>query len=169
MARLFFALWPDADAAQRLARLAGELAIVAAGRAVPVAKAHLTLAFLGEVAPGRIESAGHAAAGVPFEPFEMSLDCVGWFRAARVAWAGSLSPSPALLGLQADLAARLRAAGFTLEERAFAPHMTLVRNARRAVPGAAIEPIAWRADAFSLVRSETGSGRYATLEAYAAV
>jgi 2'-5' RNA ligase len=166
MARLFFAVWPDAAALARLERLAGELAIVAAGKPVPPAKIHLTLAFLGEIdAPGA-QSALSVARAVRFAPFAMTLDCVGSFRGARVAWAGSLATSPALASLRGDLAARLAAAGFALEDGAFAAHVTLARRIGKAVPRAAIEPVAWAVDAFSLVRSETGTGRYTVVEAF---
>ncbi|HET9471988.1 MAG TPA: RNA 2',3'-cyclic phosphodiesterase, partial [Usitatibacter sp.] len=143
MARLFFAVWPDALAAARLAALAGDLAAACGGKPVPESKIHLTLAFLGETAPERAAAAIEAARGVRFAPFGLALDCVGSFRAARVAWAGSLAPQAGLAALHADLAARLRAAQFALEERPFAAHATLARRAMRAVPRARVEPVAW--------------------------
>jgi len=167
MARLFFAVWPDPGAAARLASLAGDLAGVCAGKPVPGEKIHLTLAFLGETTPERAAAAIEAARGVRFAPFGLGLDSVGSFRAARVAWAGSLEPQPGLAALQADLATRLRAAGFALEERPFSAHATLARRAMRAVPRARIEPVAWTVDAFALVRSETGTGRYQEVERFA--
>jgi 2'-5' RNA ligase len=167
MARLFFAVWPDARAAARLASLAGDLALVSGGKPVPAAKIHLTLAFLGETGPERAAAATEAARAVRFAPFGLAIDSVGSFRAARVAWAGSLAPQPGLEALQADLTARLRAARFALEERPFAAHATLARRAMRAVPRARIEPVAWTVDAFTLVRSETGAGRYEVVETFA--
>jgi 2'-5' RNA ligase len=167
MARLFFAVWPDAAALARLERLAGELAAASAGKPVPAAKIHLTLAFLGEVDAARMESALSAARAVRFGRFAMTLDCVGSFRGARVAWAGSLATPTALACLHGDLAARLAAAGFTLEDRPFAAHVTLARRIGKAVPRAAIEPVARAVDGFSLVRSETGTGQYAVLEEFA--
>lgn len=166
MARLFFAVWPDAGAAARLAALAGEVAIVCGGKPVPAGKIHLTLAFLGETAPDRALEAVEVARAVRFAPLGLVLDSVGSFRAARVAWAGSLAPQIGLEALQADLAARLRAAGFALEDRPFATHVTLSRRVLRAVPRARIDPIAWTVDAFTLVRSETGTGRYEVVESF---
>jgi len=167
MARLFFAVWPDAGSAARLAALALDVALVSGGKPLPAAKIHLTLAFLGEIGPEEAAAAVAAARAVRFAPFGLSLDCVGSFRAARVAWAGSLAPQPALEALQADLAGRLRSAAFALEDRPFAAHATLARRAMRAVPRARIEPVAWTVDAFTLVRSETGTGRYEVVEAFA--
>jgi 2'-5' RNA ligase len=168
MARLFFAVWPDGAAAAALARLAADVAQVAEGRAVPSEKIHLTLAFLGETDAGRMEAAAVAARGLRFAPFHIVLDRVGSFRAARVAWAGSREMPRELAQLQAALAARLAEAGFALEARPFAPHATLARGARKPLPLAAIAPIEWRVDAFTLVRTERGSGRYTVMEEFPA-
>ena len=168
MARLFFAVWPG-EAAAPLARLAADLAVVAEGRAVPREKIHLTLAFLGEVPAARLDGAREAGAGVRFERFAFALDRVGSFRGARVAWAGSARMPEPLAALQSALAARLLAMGFVLEERPFAPHATLARRTRKPVPEAAIPAIDWRVDAFTLVRSGGGDGRYEVLAEYRAV
>lgn len=168
MARLFFAVWPDAAAAAALARLARDVARLAEGRATAGEKIHLTLAFLGEVPAERSQAAVQAARGVAFAPFSMAFDRVGSFRVAQVAWAGSREVPEALAALQSALAARLSAAGFALEARPFAPHATLARCTRVPLPPASIEAIAWRVDAFTLVRSESGSGRYSVMEEFPA-
>ena len=167
MARLFFALWPDAGARARLAPLAAGLADAASGKPVPIEKVHLTLAFLGEVDAERIAAAVDAARGVRLAPFAFALDRVGSFRGARVAWAGCAAVPAPLAALAAGLAARLVAAGFTLEDRPYAPHATLARRIARNVATAPVEPIPWPVGGFSLVRSEAGTGRYAVLEAFA--
>jgi 2'-5' RNA ligase len=93
-----------------------------------------------------------------------ALDHVGSFRRAAVAWAGMSDPPPALLQLQAKLVARLAERGFALEERPFTPHVTLARRIRRPVARAAIEAIAWEARELTLVRSESGTGRYTIIK-----
>jgi 2'-5' RNA ligase len=167
MARLFFAVWPG-EASAPLARLAADVAVVAEGRAVPREKIHLTLAFLGEVPAARLDAARAAAGHVRFEGFAFALDRVGSFRGARVAWAGSARVPAPLAALQSALAARLQSSGFALEERPFAPHATLARRTRKPVAPAAIRAIDWRVDAFTLVRSGSGDGRYEVLEEYRA-
>jgi 2'-5' RNA ligase len=164
MARLFFAIWPDEPAARALAEAGEALAALAGGKPVPAAKIHLTLAFLGEVADERAEDARAAAQALRGRPFAMTLDRVGSFRAARVAWAGAARTSRQLGEIQESLAAALRARGFGLEERPFVAHATLARRIATAVPVAPMPPITWHADAMTLVRSETGTGRYAILE-----
>ena len=164
MERLFFAVWPDAQAAKRLAGLARELAEVAGGKPVPAAKVHLTIAFLGSLAPDRAASAREAGAAVRAAPFDLDLDRLGSFRGARVAWAGCDGAPPGLARLHEALGRSLRHRGFEPEERAFAPHVTLVRRIERSVEGRGTETIAWRADALTLVRSEPGSGDYKVVE-----
>lgn len=163
MARLFFALWPDGPAREALAAHGARLAGPARGRVVPAAKMHLTLVFLGEVAPERVALLHRAAGEVEARCFEVVLDEVGSFRHAGIAWAGCREPSPALLDLQVALAEKLRNRGLVLEARPFAPHLTLAR--RMAVPVAreAIAPVSWRASAIALVQSDRGRGSYATL------
>ena len=163
MARLFFAVWPDAAAAESLARMAQDVVQVSGGRAVPAEKLHLTLAFLGEVGESRMAALSDCAR-LRAERFRLDLDRVGSFRRARVAWAGASAPPRELLQAQQMLAVRLAAAGFSLEEREYTPHVTLARRIERPVPPAAVAPVAWDADALTLVRTETGTGRYTVLE-----
>lgn len=167
MARLFFALWPDAAARRALASLAGEVAGRSGGRAVGEDRLHLTLVFLGEVPRDRIPAARAAASGVAVPPFELSLDHIGSFARTGVAWAGVDPPPAELAGLHAALAGRLSEAGFGLEKRAFAAHLTLARRIARPVEGAAIAPIAWRVPEFALVQTQPGDGAYRTLERWA--
>jgi 2'-5' RNA ligase len=166
MARLFFALWPDEAAVRTLVNVAAVLAERAQGRAVPAAKIHLTLAFLGEIGADRALEARQLAAVARSSGFNMVLDCVGSFRAAQVAWAGCTRVPPELARLQAGLTGELRLRGFTLEDRPFAPHVTLVRRISKAVPRELMSPLEWKAREITLVRSEAGTGRYEVLEGW---
>jgi RNA 2',3'-cyclic 3'-phosphodiesterase len=159
--RLFYAIWPDSAASLALAEVAGALAPLAGGRPVPREKIHLTLAFLGEVTPQRMDQA--LAIDVRAAPFDLRLDRVGAFRGARVAWAGTAEPPPGLLSLQSRLAEALRALGFDLEERPFAAHATLARKIARPVPLTPMAPVQWRVGAYALVQTLPGTGRYATV------
>ena len=161
MQRLFFALWPDEAASERLARLADELAGDRT-QAVPAGKIHLTLAFLGMLPTSAWPSSVQCAS----KPWLMRLDCVGAFRKVGVAWAGAESPPPELLSLQSKLMRALGRLGFSLEERAYVPHVTLVRKVRDSVARAGIEPIEWPAGEVTLMRSDTGTGRYTRLSGW---
>ena len=164
---LFFALWPDARAAADLARLAIDLAPALQGKPVPREKIHLTLAFLGNQdadAARRAIGAGDAAVA---DGFGLELDHVGSFRGARVAWAGIAAPPAGLLQLHAALRTELEARKLPLEERPFAPHLTLVRKFARALPRAALPgTIGWSVEGFALVRSAPGTGSYSTVASW---
>jgi 2'-5' RNA ligase len=166
MARLFFALWPDAAARLQLADLARDVALVTEGKPVPGEKIHLTLAFLGEIAGDRQAEVMLAAEETHAAAFRLELDRVGSFRRARVAWAGRSDPPAPLLELQSALAANLASRGFALEERPFAPHLTLARKIAKPLPPASIPALGMEATHFALVRSEAGTGRYTTLESW---
>ena len=160
MSRLFFAVWPDPECARELAALALRLGAESQGKAVPAGKIHLTLSFLGAVdegARGKVIEAADEARGPKVDAV---IDRLGSFRRARVAWAGMSRPPQPLLDLQAALEERLRGRGFELDTRPFTPHVTLARRTARPIAAASIAPIRWRADALTLVRSETGTGRY---------
>lgn len=93
---------------------------------------HFTLAFLGAITelqvPQVITAAQTAAAETP--AFSYRLGEPGVFPeqgVARVLWLGLSQGSQAMNALQVNLAGRLRAAGLTLEARAFTPHLTLGR------------------------------------------
>ena len=157
--RLFFALWPDRRAQSALARLAGEVALHAQGRAPHADGLHVTLAFLGSVPGDRLARAlvaGERAARVA-GPFDLALERIGG-TSFGIAWLAPAALPAELHTLHETLAAELDAAGFPRERRMFRPHVTLARDCVRAAQRGGIEPIAWRADGLALVASTLGSG-----------
>jgi len=101
---------------------------------------HLTLKFLGEVAPDR-EPQVVAAIGVAVQgarSFTLPVSGFGVFPSLsrpRVVWAGC-EPVPALELLQHRVEQEMERLGFPLEGRAFHPHLTLGRAQREARAGA---------------------------------
>jgi 2'-5' RNA ligase len=150
---MFFALWPPQPVQARLGELAREFERQCGGRALPVANIHLTLAFLGELRPAQVRAVGEIAAAIPFEPFRMVLDRLGWFRRKSLLWAGCREDAPALLRLAAQLGDGLRRCGFRIDARPFRTHLTLLRKARRFRRFELEAPVAWDVDEFCLVRS----------------
>jgi 2'-5' RNA ligase len=130
------------------------------GKLVPAANLHLTLAFLGEVGDGRAARLPGIAERVEARAFDMTLDRVGSFAKARVAWAGCERPPAELITLQARLAGELAAAGFTLEERPFAPHLTLARKTDASCRRRGSSRSHGRVEEFALVAR--APGRYET-------
>ncbi len=100
-------------------------------RWVPVENQHVTVKFLGSTWPRLVEwvaaSVGEVATAL--EPFETRVSGLGAFpneRRARVLWAGLDDPASRFGRLAASLDEAL-AREFKPEERAFTPHLTLVR------------------------------------------
>lgn len=156
--RLFFALWPDAVVRRELAQWAERCRRNGRGRLIPTENLHATLAFVGEVAASEqaallaLPDTLHKAA------FDLVLDGIGYWRHNRIVHAGASATPDRLLGLARDLANALRGAGFRIEDRAYVPHVTLLRDARD--PGEiAVAPLVWRVAEMVLVESRRENGR----------
>lgn len=157
--RLFFALWPLPAVAAKLHRAALAAQEACGGRAMRRDTLHLTLAFLGAVPASRVDAAQAAAAAVTAQAFTLVLDRLDCWKHNRIVWAGCSEVPEALARLAEDLGRGLREAGFALEDRAFAAHATLVRNADCKVPLPSLPvPIDWAVTDFVLAESRTQPG-----------
>ncbi len=163
MARLFFALWPDEAARDELSARAKQVARRCGGRTVPGANLHRTLVFLVEVDPRAIPALRDAARPGGEASFVLVLDELGAFARAAVAWAGCREAPPGLMALQAGLARRVREAGFAVDARPFAAHLTLARRIREPLAAEPMPAVRWRVGSFALVESVRGEGAYRTL------
>lgn len=118
---------------------------------------HMTLAFLGETDVENLPHLLAPPADLAPPAFTLALDDWGCWKGG-IGWAApSRTPEP-LRGLASDLRGWLRDADFRLEARAFAPHVTLVRDARLAALPGTMPPIGWRVDSYVLVRSRPAAG-----------
>jgi len=129
--RLFVALDLPEDVRRALGDLMARLKPECRGaRWVRPEGMHLTLKFIGEAAPEKLDSIRRALAGVPFEQaVELRFRGLGFFpneRRPRVAWCG-VEASPNLVRLAADVDRALVPLGVPSETRAFVPHLTLAR------------------------------------------
>lgn len=93
---------------------------------------HLTLQFLGDITTAQIRRAVEAAeeAAAPEPPFSVIFARLGAFPSAaapRVVWVGVTDGAERLRALAGRLAGGLRTRRFSLEDRPFAPHLTLAR------------------------------------------
>lgn len=158
--RVFFALWPDADARDRLAALARDVAARTKGRAPPPANLHITVAFIGEIAPERVDVLRTVGASVAARaaPFVLRLNCTGTFRGTGITWAGASELPAPLVALARDLSDMLVAQDFAIERRPFSPHVTLARRCKAAEVGNLAPPIGWTATRLALDASETSAG-----------
>ncbi len=152
--RLFFALWPDRAVQAALAAAAKEVASFCKGRLIPRDKLHLTLAFLGSADRAQLDALRELSGAILSPSCELVLGRLGCWQRQGIAWLGADAVPEAITRLVNMLRTVLRGAGFVPEARAFAPHVTLMRNARCRLPERlAIRPIAWPVSEFVLVRS----------------
>ena len=136
---------------------------------------HLTLKFLGSVAPSRLSDIAGAAtrAAQEVSPFEVRLTGVGTFPRGsrpRVLWVGVEAAGDRLQILRDRLEARMADLGFPRESRAFSPHVTVGR-VREGASGADLKAITdaaaavtpepskpWLAESICVVQSHLGPG-----------
>lgn len=124
--RLFIAIELPDELKVELARLRAALC---GARWVPAGQIHLTLAFLGEVDQATTTELTTQLADIHTDAFRLSLAGIGCFpdlRRPRVLWIG-VKAEPKLLRLAKIIQQTLLAAGISLEERPFSPHITLAR------------------------------------------
>jgi 2'-5' RNA ligase len=154
-ARIFFALWPPAEVADSLGRLARALA-VSGGRPSRPETLHLTLAFLGQVALSDIPTLIELAHRVRGNRFDLVVDRLGYWSHNQLLWASCSVVPNALLALVAELRQVLRQAGFHSDQAVsgYFPHLTLMRRLLTAPDcSACLPPLSWTCHEFVLVRS----------------
>lgn len=128
--RLFFALRFPQDAVQAICQVQQRLRLYAPSARYPGPEnLHLTLAFLGEVASSRLGEAQAALNALRPVPMTLQLTQVGCFSqgGGGLWWLGP-EPCPELFALQKELASQLECRGFSIEPKAFRPHITLARK-----------------------------------------
>ncbi|HVZ43136.1 MAG TPA: RNA 2',3'-cyclic phosphodiesterase [Ramlibacter sp.] len=163
--RLFIALWPTPGTLEALVRHQKSWQWSASARLTRGERMHLTLHFLGQVPTHRVEALRRAL-GVPFEPFDLSLDTPETWRGGLAVLCADAVPRE-LLALHGSLAARLARLSLPLEDRPLRVHATLARGAQRSRPPDAPDPVAWPAhDGYALVRSLPGGQGYETLQRF---
>ena len=159
MRRLFYALWPDDIFRLKLVNHALELARESQGRAVRGDTLHLTLVFVGNVENARVEKLAECADRVAARPFDLGIDTAGYFAKARAGWLGCSKVPQALVELQAALQAEVSRSGFSIDTRAFKPHITMVRDGAHEIKQRTIPRIPWVVKSFSLLDStQTATG-----------
>ena len=137
MIRAFIAITPPETLQQALANAQGALQRLSLPfRWVKPAQVHLTLKFLGDIAPEAIDPIAQAMqhAVTTLTPFTLSIQGIGCFpnlARPRVLWMGIHAPHDMLLQLHQRLETKLAALGFAPEERPFRPHLTLARGQQR--------------------------------------
>lgn len=145
---------------------------------------HLTLKFLGNVAPPRVKELSDALRNscAHFDPLRLRTERIGFFpdmRYPRVAWVWVHDENEILPRLQQTIETSVQPFTDERPEKNFTGHVTLARIQGIKRPQAeilskfALAAVArffgeWTADSVELIRSELSSGgaRYTTLESF---
>jgi 2'-5' RNA ligase len=169
--RLFIAVNFDQETKRNMIAVQGRLRKAGPGNFSRPENLHLTLAFLGEVMPGRVAAVKQAMEQTSVPDLILTFDHMGCFQrdGGDVWWIG-LAENRALLEMQKELCGYLSAAGFKLESSRFAPHITLARKIRqtekpdcKTLFGASFTT---HADTITLMLSERVNGRLVYTEHY---
>jgi 2'-5' RNA ligase len=152
--RLFYALWPHAEARSKIEVQAAEFTRETGGRAIPPENLHVTVNFLGSVPEARlaeIRAAGAEVANVP--KFELRFDRIESVRRSRILWLAADAP-PSLLELARRLQNKALSQQPQLRREEFVAHVTLARDIHRLIRKTSIVPITWHAEDLTLVESQ---------------
>ena len=153
--RLFMAI--QFSPAVREALLAAQRALCRQGRGIftQPENLHLTLAFIGETE--HVAQAETALAEISCCPFSLTVGgSLGHF--GDLWWAG-IQADDVLGALAASLQEDLRRRGFSIERRAWRPHVTLVRRWQGPIPAVTVPTAHMEVRRLSLMRSDRTDGR----------
>lgn len=170
-AHVFFALWPKPQERTALAAWQAGLHKLCGGRVMRPDTLHTTLVFLGEVAVARMEALQLAAQEVALEPFELCFDAAHYWGHNHIVFAAPGRVPAQLKQLVNTLQRHLINHCFHFEQRAYQPHVTLLRHAQWNDAGLpAMTAVCWRINDFVMVQSlRDGQGaRYKVLARFGA-
>ena len=167
--RLFIAINFDEHCKAEMIEVQDRLRSLGRGRFSTPENLHLTLAFLGEIPESRVDDIKAAMDSVDVPGQTLVFERVGCFRRDSELWWIGLKKTPALMKLHKDLSEALTAYGFSLEKRAFKPHITLAREmhiGRTDSKDLLPVPFDTRVDAMSLMLSHRPNGKLTYTELY---
>lgn len=165
--RLFFAIFPDADAAAQIAALAQRIhdARGLAGKPFAPDRFHVSLSHLGdydEIPTRVLADAFVAGASTAIAPFEVTFNRIGSFQRGNRTRPLVLrsSDDAALHALHRGLGAEMRKSGLGGWIRpAFTPHVTLLYDHQQ-LDEVPIRPIRWTVRELVLVESLLGQTKH---------
>ena len=166
---VFFAIMPDDITRERMVDAVEALRILGhepQGRWLTPARYHMTLHFLGtfsELPQDRIAAAVRATEDLRAPAFELVLDRAGSF-SGGVGWLGCARIETPLQQLWEELRQALAREHVATKGHArFAPHVTVLRDARQSIRDVPIEPIRWPVGEVMLIDSQLGEREYRPL------
>lgn len=168
-ARLFFALWPNDEIRLQIAKNLKRFNLDQhKSRLVTNDNLHLTLHFIGNTSITEMKCLDRQARQCNGKPFDLTLDCSGYFKKPKVFWLGSRRVPRSLSNLHRNLGELISECEYVLELRPYSPHVTVARKVYQAPEPASFEPVHWRVNRFVMVESVSvfGGVRYEVVESY---
>lgn len=163
--RIFTAVEFDGNIKSKISELRNELCAKGiSGNFTSPGNLHLTLKFLGEVEPSRLSelktALENSAGKIP--AFEISAEGCGYFtsRGDKTIWLGMTGAGLSKLAEKIDIG--FSEIGFERENRAFTPHVTLVRRAdcgRDLIKQTDVQDIKFRVEFATLFESRRDAGK----------
>ena len=161
MARLFFAVFPDAETRVHIAAAARALELAGRARVVTAENYHMTLAFLGEVPDLKLATVRKVGSTLRARGFAVRFDAYEYWPQAKVIVAAAREVPASLQTLWQQLQASLAKHHPVRhhparDQKPLKPHVTIARKVRHAPLLQTMAPFSWKMQEFSLVRSDTG-------------
>jgi|SRR5271166_166389 len=132
--RIFIGIDLDSEVRARISRfLEGVQGFAPDAKWVRPESLHITLKFIGEQTPDRVDAITERLRRIEGDPFEIRAGGYGFFptaKAPRVFWIG-IHAGPQLVTLAESIDVAVAELGIPREDRAFSPHLTLARAGGR--------------------------------------
>lgn len=99
-------------------------------RIVETENIHVTIRFLGDIAPGMVDKIFGEMKEIQFIPFTIEIKGIGVFPSLghpRVVWAGIRAGTNQLVSIVNQLEPRLLKLGLSADSKGFSPHLTIAR------------------------------------------
>jgi RNA 2',3'-cyclic 3'-phosphodiesterase len=171
--RLYFGLWPHAEARQVLSDAVAEILRRSGGRPVPPANLHVTLVFLGAVPSHRIAQLAAVARGCAARCAStaaptLCFDQVAHWAEPRILAVLARELAPAVPALALALREATCGAGFTPDLKPFRAHVTVARQVAKPPPPFTMRAVRWAFESFALIDSRNSGGApvYSVVESY---
>ena len=137
--RLFFGLKPDPQTVLDIADWR-ERTLPPMERPVPTDNLHITLVFLGQVDPSRMEELLNFADETVSMPFDLMLNQLGYFSKSKILWIGPEVTGETILQLAKDLRKMTRRLGVKSNRGQYQPHLTIARRCQVPPPASILKP-----------------------------
>ena len=156
--RLFFALWPDHRQRDRLRDHITPVSKLVEGDHVFRGNWHVTTAFIGDVDETLVPFLLNRKEELRVEPFRLRFDRVEYWPRPRIACLVAATVPPELERLVTSLNGVLEDYNIPFEDRAYRPHITVVRRARPFETQRLAQPAVMEWSGIELIESVSQAG-----------